>query len=148
VFAKQDWKGNVFARRSLEDGVQVELWYLAEHFLLAWNDWHGMRGRYLAYFGQPADRFPRSWETLHARSKGLAEQILRDERLDEIVHESWLTAPTIEALLDDHQRATPRSVYHLLVTNHRRIDLLERASGWEDEPVEGAGQAAPRNPVW
>jgi hypothetical protein len=148
VFARQDWKGIVFAQRSLEDGVEVELWYLAEHFLLAWNDWHGTRGRYLAYFGQPSDRFPRSWENLHLRCKGLAEQMLRDERLDEIVHESWVTGPAFSALLGEEQEATPRSVYHLLVMNHRRIDLLLRASTWQDEPVEGAERTSPLQPVW
>jgi hypothetical protein len=69
--------------------------------------------------------------------------MLRDERLDEIVHESWLTG-----FVAEEPEATPRSVYHLFVTNHRRIDLLLRASTWEDEPVEGTEPASPRRPVW
>lgn len=144
VQANQDWKGNVIARRSLEDGVQVELWYLAEHFLMAWNDWSGMWERYLAYFGQPAERIPRSWRRLLTRCNVLAGQMLRDERLDELVHKSWFMGPVISALLGEEQEPTPQAAYRLLVTNHRRIDLLLRGGG----PAEETKQVSGRKPAW
>jgi hypothetical protein len=148
AFAKQDWKGYVFARRSLGDGVQVELWYLAEHFLLAWNDWYGTRVRYLRYFGQPAERVPKAWEKFHTRCKGLAEQMLQDHTLDELLHRSWVVGPAMPALLESEKAAAPRDVYHLLVTNHRRVDLLLRASAWVDDTVERVEKSSPHRPIW
>lgn len=145
AFARQDWKGNVFARRSLGDGVQVELWYLAEHFLLAWNDWYGTRVRYLRYFGQPSERFPRVWERFHSKCKGLAEQMLQDDALDELIRQSWVMDSPVSGAQQD---AAPRDVYHLLVTNHRRVDLLLRATAWVDEPVERVEKSPPRRPIW
>jgi hypothetical protein len=149
VFARQDWKSNVFARRTLGDGVPVEAWFLAEYFLLTWNDWHGLRRRYLAYFGQPERRFPRNWNTLHMRCKGLAEQILRDAQLDEIVHDSWVRGADIDPLFGGQKEPTPRALYHALITNHRRLDLLLWASTWEEGGPGAKTERAPSgNPVW
>jgi hypothetical protein len=148
TFARQDWRSTVFARRSLGDGVPVELWYLAEHFLLAWNDWRGLRGRYLACFGQPVNRFPANWDALDKRCKGLAERILRDERLDEIIHESWITAPGLGSSMAEQGDHSPRPVYHATVTNHRRLDLLLTASTWEEGGPEEPERTGSRNTVW
>jgi hypothetical protein len=148
VFARQDWRGNTFARRSLGDGVAVEVWYLAEHFLLAWNDWHGLRDRCLGYFGQPVDRFPRSWESLDKRCRVLADRLLRDAHLDEIVADSWVLGPTAEELVAEPETPSAKSVYHDMVANHRRVSLVVTAHAWEDTVSDESERAAPRGPIW
>jgi hypothetical protein len=148
VLARQDWRGNTFARRSLGDGVPVEVWYLAEHFLLAWHDWHGLRDRCLSYFGQPADRFPRSWSTLDTRCRGLADRLMRDAQLDEIVADSWFLGPAADELVGDPEQPSAKSVYHDIVTNHCRVSLMVTADAWEDAVAEELERVAPRGPIW
>jgi hypothetical protein len=66
----------VFARQTLGDEVQIELWYLAEHLLLAWHDWHGLSERFPRYFGEPTQPFPAVWRRLDADCTVLADQLL------------------------------------------------------------------------
>jgi hypothetical protein len=134
VFARQDWRGTTFTRRSLGDGLPVEVWYLAEHFLLAWHDWRALRESYIRYFGQPPSRFPRSWDALNRRCLDLANRLLRDAHLDEIIEDSWVFGPTAEVLIADGEPPSATSVYHQVVTNHRRLSLLERADAWLEPP--------------
>jgi hypothetical protein len=148
VFARQEWRGNAFARRSLGDSVPVEVWYLAEHFLLAWHDWHGLRERCLSYFGQPADRFPRSWSTLDTRCRGLADRLMRDAQLDEIVADSWFLGPAAEELAGDAEQPSAKSVYHDIVTNHRRVSMVMTADAWGDTTAEEPERIAPRVQIW
>jgi len=105
VFARQDWMGSVYARRTLGDDTQVEVSYLAEHFLLAWNDWWGLCDRYLRYFGQPEEKLPRTWRTLGARCfpsimKQVREHLIRcmdKTRVVIVLCDHWRPG-----MLDDH----------------------------------------------
>jgi hypothetical protein len=123
VFARQDWEGSVYARRSLGDDVRVEVWYLAEHFLLAWNDWWGLSERYLRYFGQPDEKLPRTWRKLASKCRSLADRIVRDSMLDQFVSHNWIV-PTAMTRLVGEDADSPRSLFHALVMNHRRLTLM------------------------
>lgn len=146
VFARQDWDGSVYARKSLGDDVQVEIAYLAEHFLLAWNDWWGLRERYLRYFGQPADILPQTWRTLGARCQTLAYQIGRDSRLDQRISHGWQAAMSVTRLAG-REELSARSVFHDLVMNHRRLMVVVVL----EPPLDDLGEQAkgtPRGKGW
>lgn len=147
VLTRQDWQGSVFARRSLGDSVPVELWYLAEHFLLTWSDWRGLFHRYLRYFGQPESRIPRSWFALDRNCAHLAARLLRDAGLDEQVSDSW-QIPGALALLMGEDSGTARSLYHALVANHRRAMLLLDANTPTVDAPRSESAAEPPGPVW
>jgi hypothetical protein len=135
VFARRDWKAPVYARRSLGEDVEVESWYLAEHFLLAWGDWAGLRERYLRYFGQPSEKIPRSWDKLEFRCRTLAGQLLRDEALDEFISKSW-SGTLARSARNDRQGPSSRSLFHNLVDGHRRWMLFNIAETLEGAPRE------------
>jgi len=147
VLTRQDWQGSVFARRSLGDNVPVELWYLAEHFLLAWSDWRGLFHRYLRYFGQPESRIPPSWFSLDRACADLASRLLRDAGLDEQVSTSWQVPAAIAALMGEED-GTARSLYHALVANHRRAMLLRDASTLAVEPLRSESAEEFPGPIW
>src|SRR5271166_5709435 len=85
TLSRRDWKDNVFARQTLGEEIEIELWYLAEHFLLAWHDWHGLSERFPRYFGEPEQPFPATWRRLDADCIVLADQLLRNKQLDDVV---------------------------------------------------------------
>jgi hypothetical protein len=148
VLARREWLGTTFARRTLGDGVPVELWYLAEYFLLFWHDWHGLRQRFLAYFGQADGRFPRSWNILDHRCQRLANRLLQEKELDGIIADSWLLAPASEALARSAKQPEAKSVYHAIVLNHRRISLLVTANYGLDRPRDEFHRVVPLARVW
>jgi hypothetical protein len=128
--------------------VPVEVWYLVEHFLLAWHDWHGLLERCLSYFGQPAERFPRSWGALDTRCRGLADRLMRDGQLDEIVADSWFLGPAAKELVGDAEPPSAKSVFHDIVTNHRRVSLVVTAKAWGHADDEEPERIAPRAQIW
>src|SRR6185312_13725860 len=123
VFARQDWNGSVYARRSLGNEVQVEVWYLAEYFLLAWHDWREMCERYLQYFGQSEEKLPRTWNNLMRVSEDLARRIIRNEALDEIIAGAWIVPPITSRLMGTESRLAGE-FFHEVVSNHRRLSLI------------------------
>ncbi len=130
---RRAWKDNVFARESLGDGVEVELWYLAEHFLLAWRDWHSLCERFPKYFGESADQFPETWSRMDSQCSVLAKDLLRNGSLEGFVLEHWLATGKISA----SQKESPPSIgeiYHLIVQNHRRWSLVQDAKMGRLEP--------------
>jgi hypothetical protein len=119
AFDGQTWRGEVLAPRALGEGVPVEAWYLAEHFLLTWHDWHVLRERVrLQTTGQHPGQ-PAKWNDLDSRSQQLASRLLQDAGLDKIIAASWL--PELNAGMEE---LSVRSLYRAIVTNHRRITLL------------------------
>jgi hypothetical protein len=146
VFARQDWKGSVYARRSLGNHVQVEISYLAEHFLLAWNDWWGLCERYLRYFGQPDEKLPRTWRTLESRCRSLADSIVRDSLLDQIVSHNWMV-PTALARLIGEDEDSPRSLFHALVMSHRRLTLVMVLKSHSERYEDAVSKPMPEGPV-
>lgn len=146
VFARQDWKGSVYARRSLGNEVQVEVWYLAEHFLLAWNDWWGLCERYLRYFGQPDEKLPRRWRTLEARCRSLADRIVRDSLLDQIVSHNWIV-PTAMTRLVRKDEDSPRSLFHALVMSHRRLTLVLLLESHPERSEDVVSKVMPEGPI-
>jgi hypothetical protein len=124
---RRDWNAQVFAPESLGDDTQVELWYLADYFLLAWHDWHTMRRRYRGYFGvdENTEPFPETWNRLDERCLDLANRLIRDKQLEGPVFKYWSTSGVIPA--DEGDRASLREVYHVVVQNHRRWHLIRNA---------------------
>jgi hypothetical protein len=147
VFARQEWTGTVYARRTLGNDAQVTAWYLAEHFLLAWSDWSGLCRRYLHYFGQPEDGFPRAWWNLDGNCRTLADQLLRDPALDELVSQSWLHGPLASRLLG-HDGYSSRQVCHAIVDQHRRFMLLTAVASPRPVAPSEFDQSVPESPVW
>lgn len=147
VFARQEWGGTVYARNSLGDDVQVEVAYLAEHFLLAWNDWRGLKDRYLRYFGQPEEKLPKAWQKFGARCQTLAYQIGRDSRLDQIISHGWQTT-TSATRLAGRKDVSARSIFHDLVMNHRRLMLVVILEPREEDADELPKAARARGKPW
>jgi hypothetical protein len=135
--AHREWTASVHARRSLGENVQVEAWYLAEHFLLAWSDWTGLTGRYTRYFGQAENALPQSWNRTDAKCRGLAIRLFQDRTLDGLVATTWKQLVVFKALVGDAPICS-RSLFHALVTSHRRMMLASTAEGLSEE----AGTAA------
>lgn len=136
VFSQRDWKSNVFARRTLGDGIEVELSYLAEHFLLAWHDWWSMCQRYLRYFGQSEDRLPATWWKLSKKSKSLTYRVSSDPNLAFMIAKNW--APESDTRLAMKQtHSDVHSMCHQLILGHRRtaayLALRSQAEGWSDD---------------
>lgn len=133
TFARRDWNGNVFARHTLGDNIEVELWYLAENFLLAWHDWHTLAQRFPRYFGEPEKPLPKTWHRLDTDCSVLASRLLRDKVLGDRVLEYWHTT---EGASDEPQPAEDavREAYQTLVQNHRRWSLRQDAAAGRLEP--------------
>lgn len=146
VFARQDWKGAVYARRSLGDDVRIEVWYLAEHFLLAWNDWWSLCERYLRYFGQPDEKLPQTWRTLAAKCRSLADRIVRDSLLDQFFSHNWMM-PTAVTRLVGEEEDSPRSLFHALVMNHRRLTLMLRLESHPVRSQDVVSKVMPDGPI-
>jgi hypothetical protein len=127
MLTRRDWKANVFAHQTLGNDAEVELWYLAEHFLLAWHDWHTLQDRFLRYFGEPDEQlFPAAWQRLDVESSALADRLLGDKQLDELIFEYWLTTGAVHV---DKRDAFPslRDLYQSVVQNHRRWSVIRDA---------------------
>lgn len=126
IFARQDWNSNVIARKSLGDNIPVEMFYLAEHFLLAWNDWQGMCRRYLSYFGQTDAIFPLNWKKYSLEFKALAIRICQDNQFDEIVSERLITLDVTNIFITATERETIVEIdfFHDLVKWHRWKSLI------------------------
>jgi hypothetical protein len=148
TLSRRDWKDNVFARQTLGGEVEIELWYLAEHFLLTWHDWHGLSERFPRYFGQPEKPFPASWVRLDTHCADLAERLLRNKQLDDLISSYWLTTGIVGG---DHRQKPPsiREVYQMVVQNHRRWSLMRQAESdrWGDH-AERLEKSIPRDEVW
>jgi hypothetical protein len=126
TMSRRAWTDSVFARASLRDSAGVEMWYLAEHFLLAWHDWHTLQERFRGYFGESEKPFPTAWRRLDANCSALAGRLLRDPDLDKRVFKYWLTADPVAGA---RQEKVPslREVYQAVVQNHRRWLLVRDA---------------------
>jgi hypothetical protein len=148
MLSRAAWTGNVLARQSLGADVEVELWYLAQHFLLAWYDWRTLQQRFLKYFGEPERPFPAAWRRLDKDCSVLASRLLRNKDLDGLVSEHWLAtwAPAIHPQAD---APALREVYHTVVENHRRWFLLRDAeAGRLEPPSEVFEQSLPQGEIW
>jgi hypothetical protein len=148
TLARRDWKGNVFARQTLGDDVEVELWYLAEHFVLSWHDWHGLRERFPRYFGESEEPLPATWGRLDANCAVLADRLLRDKELDDLVSTYWLTTGAIGG---ERRQKVPstRELYQTVVQNHRRWSLMQQAEAGRLGPrAETVEEVAPKGEVW
>src|SRR5262249_11483555 len=135
VSAEQGWEGKAVAARTLGEGVPVEAWYLAEHFLLAWHDWNGLRERALRYFGQTAGWFPAEWSGLEGRGRGLAARLLRQGRLGGLVKASWSAPPgaawsVVGGGKPEERLSVVRAACHDLIATHRRCALLLENAAW------------------
>jgi hypothetical protein len=157
AFARREWTGKVYARKTLGRDVEVTAtlgrdvevtaWTLAEHFLLGWSDWDGLRGRYLAYFGQPDDSFPRTWHKLATQCSSLAERLLSDRTLDVLVAESWFNQHAVGRLLGQ-AADSPRAICHILIANHERLALLSGVGPASDIASKEWERPHPQGPVW
>lgn len=135
TFARREWTDNVFARRSLGNDAEVELWYLAQHFLLAWHDWHGLWERHSRCFGESENSvLPEKWRRFDADCSILAQRLLGDRRLEGLILENWNMTSGVEwrtaKVMADSQlqdKVTVREVYHTLVESHRRWSLMQDA---------------------
>lgn len=146
VFSRQDWKASVYARRSIGEETRVEVSYLAEHFLLAWNDWWGLCGRYLRYFGQSEEKLPRTWRTLGTRCRVLADQIGRDNLLDQLVSHNWMM-PAAASRLMGHDDRSAKTLFHAMVMNHRRLTVLLVLDSPLEDSHAGRKTITPDRPV-
>jgi hypothetical protein len=146
VFARLDWNGTTFARRTLAEGVPIEVWFLAEHFLQTWHDWHGLWDRCLRYFGQPSERFPRKWSDMDTRCLDLAKRLLRDAQLDEIVAASWRRGLAADVRQGRVKEPSAESFTYQAIINHGRLSLLLTAETWADD--SGAAPGPPSASIW
>ena len=122
AWSRRDWDTLVPARETLGNDAEIELWYLAEHFLLAWSDWTGLKTRYARYYGQPETELKKTWNQLDAKCRGLASLLLRDPSLDGILAHAWRHSYINEALADTPQY-TPRAYFHAVIRSHRVMTL-------------------------
>jgi hypothetical protein len=146
VFSRQDWKASVYARRSVGEDTRVEISYLAEHFLLAWNDWWGLCGRYLRYFGQPEEKLPRTWITLGSRCRNLADRIVRDSVLDQVISQNW-TIPTFASRLVGEVDRSARTLFHAMVMSHRRLTLVVVLKSHSERSPDTLSKVMPEGPA-
>jgi hypothetical protein len=116
VTFRQDWRGVIFARRSLGE-AQVHAWRLGEYFLLAWSDWHGLLTRYLRYFGRAPAGLPKTWQRLSSQCESLSAQMAQDAKLGHLVSGAW-HGPV------QQREASAETVAHRMVVQHRRLVLL------------------------
>jgi hypothetical protein len=130
VVERRDWNSLVFAPRVLGDHVPVEAWYLAEHFLLAWSDWRGLKQRYIRYFGRREESLPQTWRRVDKQCQRPVEQLLRERELDSIVSQSWSSwkTPLMRSALAGEPPLSHRSLYHDIVSSHRRTLLVAEAN--------------------
>lgn len=135
------------ARRTLGDGVQVEVWYLAQHFLLSWIDWSGLLDRYVGYFGQDEEVFPRTWATLDANCRSLAGQLRHDRQLGSLIRDDWYIPVAVNRLAGEPEPSV-QSVYHEMVTNHRRLTLLGALQSLNGDESKYASVDMPDGRVW
>ncbi len=127
-------------RRSLGDGVRVHAWSLAEYFLLAWEDWHGLLGRYLRYFGRATEELPARWQGLAAQCEDLGARMFHDPALSEVIAGAWKVLLTdARSPGQNGQAASLETICQEIVLNHRRLALLlDRPQSGErvlDEPM-------------
>jgi hypothetical protein len=120
--AGQEWTGMVHARKTLGNDLAVTAWTLAEHFLLGWADWAGLWRRFLAYFGYGNQSFPRAWHTLEHRCHSLAESLLRDRTLGQLIAENWASSELgrLMGMADQSSRST----CHVLLANHQHLAVF------------------------
>jgi hypothetical protein len=119
----------VYAPRSLGDhDTKVELWYLAGHFLLAWHDWHTLRGRYRGYFGTEDHEtpFPKTWKRLDEQCFDLAQELLHTKGLDDLLSNDWRMTGEIQA--EDDAAPPLREAVHVAIQNHRRWHLMRNSA--------------------
>jgi hypothetical protein len=148
ALARRDWEANVFARQTLGDNTEVELWYLAQHFLLAWHDWHALRERFPRYFGEAEQAFPAAWRRLDADCGALANHLLREMALDELVANDWFSTGAVGAK-QQNNTVPVRDAYHTVVQNYRRWSLLQDAEAGRLEPEASVADVEPpRGEIW
>jgi hypothetical protein len=148
TLSRRDWKGNVFARQTLGDDVEVELWYLAEHFVLSWHDWHGLGERFPRYFGESEEPLPATWGRIDANCAVLADRLLRDKELDELISTYWLSTGVVGG---ERRQKVPstRELYQTVVQNHRRWSLMRQAEAGRLGPRAGTlEEDAPKGEIW
>jgi hypothetical protein len=148
TLSRRGWKDTVFARQTLGDEAEIELWYLAEHFLLAWHDWHGLIERFPRYFGEPEQPFSETWRRVDADCTVLADQLLRNKQLDELISSYWL-ATGVPGGGRGQKLPSSRDVYQTVVQNHRRWSLIRQAETGRLEPhAERVEKSAPEGELW
>lgn len=143
--APADWQRKLDATRLLGQGIPVEAWYLADHFLTTWADWHGLRARYSRYFGITDDFSPRWWQELDGRCKQTAMGLWDNIELQRLVAESWQQeAPGVNDQLgnrapDDHAEgiaAKADSLARHAMSGHERMMLVSMlANGQQAAPM-------------
>lgn len=85
----RDWQRTIDGTQLLGEGIPVEAWYLADHFLVTWADWHVVRWRYDRYFGTGGELSPRWWSELDHRCQQLAAALGEEEELERLMAASW-----------------------------------------------------------
>jgi hypothetical protein len=129
AFARIPWNAHVLARQALGSDERIEHWFLAEHFLISWNNWQGRLERFCRYFGQPHDSFPKTWTDLIAKCEGLVFRLGRDEVLDEAIAKSW-----VDPSIGLNGAVKPRSIdipsiYTQISRSYERAELMSKAEG-------------------
>ncbi|MFI5458511.1 MAG: hypothetical protein ACHRXM_24020 [Isosphaerales bacterium] len=151
-FSRPGWSTEVIARRTLGDDQRIELWFLAEHFLTTWSNWRGLLDRFLGYFGQSEDSFPKTWARLIANCDVLVDQLAREEELDKIIANSWIDPGLLLDRPVKHHGHDIPSIYTQIARSHERADLFswaeqiqprfaqkEKETSRSSPPVEGKG---------
>jgi hypothetical protein len=127
-FARQGWKTDVRARRTLGTDETIEHWFLAEHFLTTWSNWRGLLDRFNRYFGQSEDSFPKTWAQFIVGCDVLVFRLVREKELDETIARTWLS-PEIGSNGKHKRRQYDISgIYTRIATSHERADLVVRAA--------------------
>lgn len=84
-----DWSVIVDSTHILGARAPVDAWYLAEHFLRTWSNWHGLRARYGRYFATDTIASSPSWESDDRRYTELAQRLWSDANLQQLIAHSW-----------------------------------------------------------
>ena len=115
--------------------------------------WNGTTGTcsksvFLAISASRRSSFPRAGSDWMALCAVLANQLLRQNELDQLVSHSWLANGTMGNM---QQGAQPSvcDVYQLVVQNYRRWSLLRDAVAGRLEPIADPGkESKPAGEVW
>jgi hypothetical protein len=126
AFARIPWTNNVLARQTLGSDERIEHWFLAEHFLITWNNWQGLFERFCRYFGQPPDSFPRAWTDFTAKCDVLVFSLARDEKLDQAIAKSWVDPSAGLNGITMRRGYDIPSIYSGIARGYERAELMSR----------------------
>jgi hypothetical protein len=128
AFARIPWSTDVVARQTLGSDERIEHWFLAEHFLVTWNNWQGLFERFCLYFGQPTDTFPRAWTDFTAKCDALVFSLARDEKLDQAIAKSWVDPSVGLNGITMRRGYDIPSIYSGIARGFERAELMSRTN--------------------